>query len=125
MKLGFHRTVALVALFFICCALVIYGVLSSETPLQPYVVEHAALAPESAAGDTEPAVASMPASEQININTASAEVLQSLSGIGEVLSARIIEYREANGPFYDIGELREVKGIGDALLEKLAPYICV
>ena len=42
-----------------------------------------------------------------------------------VLAERIIEYRTEFGSFYDVGELREIKGIGDKLLRELLPYICV
>ena len=62
---------------------------------------------------------------KININTASAEVLTLLSGIGEVISQRIVEYRQANGPFESIDELINVKGIGIAKLEKIKNYIFV
>ena len=59
----------------------------------------------------------------LNINTASAAELESLPGIGPALSQRIVEDRQANGPFQSIEELDRVRGIGPALLEKLRPYI--
>lgn len=59
----------------------------------------------------------------IYINTAAAEALQSLPGIGAVMADRIIAYREANGPFTSIEQLGDVEGIGDATLEQIAPFI--
>ena len=48
----------------------------------------------------------------ININTATKEQLAELPGIGNVLAARIVEYRTANGPFSFLDELDQMKGIG-------------
>lgn len=57
--------------------------------------------------------------EQVNINTASAEVLSDmLSGVGLAKAHRIVEYREAHGPFEAAEELVEVRGIGDAILNR-------
>ena len=64
------------------------------------------------------------AEERININTASKEQLEKLPGIGSVLADRILEYRSRVGSFYDVGELREIDGIGDKVLHGLLPYIC-
>jgi len=61
--------------------------------------------------------------ENIDINSAGAEALGRLPGIGEVLSARIIAYREENGPFEDISEITEVDGIGPATFDKIKDYI--
>ena len=55
--------------------------------------------------------------EPVDINTATAEELQSLKGIGEKKAMAIIEYRQENGPFTSIEGLTEVKGIGAKLLE--------
>ena len=52
-------------------------------------------------------------SDTVNINTADSERLQSLSGIGPALAQRIIEYREQNGAFKTIDEIKNVRGIGD------------
>lgn len=57
-------------------------------------------------------------SEVININTASKEELMKLSGIGEGKAKQIIEYRN-NNPFNSIEDIKNVKGIGDSLYEKI------
>jgi competence protein ComEA len=59
----------------------------------------------------------------VNINTADEETLETLPGIGPALAGRIIAYREDNGPFIGVDDLVLVKGIGDATLEKLRPWI--
>jgi competence protein ComEA len=61
----------------------------------------------------------------ININTASATELEGLSGIGEVLAATIIEYRDQNGPFATIDDLMDVSGIGPATLEEIRDQVTV
>ena len=61
----------------------------------------------------------------ININTADATQLESLSGIGEVLSQTIIDYRETNGPFTSVDQLLDVSGIGDATLAEFRDQVTV
>lgn len=57
--------------------------------------------------------------EPVNINTASAEELaENLKGVGPKKALAIIEYREANGPFFTPEEITNVKGIGPKTLEK-------
>jgi competence protein ComEA len=56
-------------------------------------------------------------SKKININTASASELESLSGVGPSKAASIIAYREANGPFSSFDQLLEVRGIGQKTIE--------
>ena len=63
--------------------------------------------------------------ERVNINTADAETLCGLSGIGETLAERIIAYREENGPFSRIEDITKVSGIGSSTFEKLQGRICV
>lgn len=55
----------------------------------------------------------------VKLNTATVEQLDTLSGIGPALAGRIIDYREKNGGFKDINELKLVSGIGDKLFEKI------
>lgn len=55
----------------------------------------------------------------LNINTADAATLQqALNGIGQAKAQAIVAYREANGPFQSVDELLEIKGIGNALMER-------
>ncbi len=65
------------------------------------------------------------ASEKININTSSKELLMTLSKIGESKAISIIEYREKNGGFKNIEEIKNVNGIGDSLFESIKDYITV
>jgi competence protein ComEA len=61
----------------------------------------------------------------INVNTASATELETLSGIGEVLAATIIEYRTQNGPFASVEDLMDVSGIGPATLDEIRDQVTV
>ncbi len=61
----------------------------------------------------------------ININTASATELETLSGIGEVLAATIVEYRDQNGPFASVDDLMDVSGIGPATLEEIRDQVTI
>lgn len=62
-------------------------------------------------------------SSLVSINTATLEQLMTLSGIGEAKALDIINYREANGDFKTIDELRNVSGIGDSLFDKIKENI--
>jgi len=62
---------------------------------------------------------------KINLNTADKGLLMSVSGIGEKLSDRIIEFRNNQGPFNDIEELKNIKGITEAKFSKIKDYLIV
>lgn len=61
----------------------------------------------------------------LDLNTAAAEELESLPGIGEELARRIVEYREEHGPFETVEELMEVSGIGQGKLAGLEGRVTV
>jgi competence ComEA-like helix-hairpin-helix protein len=60
---------------------------------------------------------------KVNINTADSAVLVALPGIGPKLASRIVAYRNKLGGFYRVGQLLEVYGIRDTLLNTLVPYL--
>ncbi len=62
---------------------------------------------------------------KVNLNTATAEELMTLSGIGESRANAIIEYRETNGLFLAPGDIKNVSGIGDGLYEKIKDDITI
>lgn len=64
-------------------------------------------------------------SSLVNINTADAETLQTIPGIGPVTAQKIIDYRNANGYFKEIGDIRNVSGIGDKTYAKISSLITV
>lgn len=61
----------------------------------------------------------------ISINKATKEELTELPSIGEAKALKIISYREENGLFKSIEEIKNVSGIGDALFEKIKDYISI
>lgn len=64
-------------------------------------------------------------SNKININIVNTNALQSLPGIGPVLSEKIITYRNQNGSFETIDDIKEVSGIGEKKFEGIKDLICV
>ncbi len=62
---------------------------------------------------------------KININTATAEQLTMLPGIGETTAESIVAYRDKNGVFISLDDLLNVKGFGEKRLEQLKDYITV
>jgi competence protein ComEA len=63
--------------------------------------------------------------KKVNINTASAEELATLKGIGEKIAQAIVEYREANGPFKSLEDIKNVKGIGEKKFEEIKDSITI
>ena len=61
----------------------------------------------------------------VNVNTASAEELSLLPGVGPARARAIIELRQQRGGFKRVEDLLEVKGIGESSLAKLKPYLAV
>ena len=61
----------------------------------------------------------------VDLNAASLEQLESLPGVGPVLAQRILDWRTAHGHFSDVGELREVGGIGATKFAEIQPKVRV
>ena len=61
----------------------------------------------------------------VNINVATADLLQARSGVGEATARAIVEDREAHGPFSSVEDLMRVSGIGQKKFDKLKGQICV
>ena len=61
--------------------------------------------------------------ERIDVNSASAEALETLPGVGGALAARIVAWREEHGPFRELEALMEVPGIGEGKLAAMREYI--
>jgi competence ComEA-like helix-hairpin-helix protein len=68
---------------------------------------------------------SAPPAQRVDVNRASEDELRALPGIGGVLAARIVEARERDGPFASLDDLRRVRGLGRAKLEKLTAAIAL
>ena len=60
----------------------------------------------------------------ISINSATLEELQTLPGIGPAIAQRIIEYR-TNNTFQSLEQIQDVKGIGEAMFNKIKDKICL
>ncbi len=71
------------------------------------------------------AVAAAETAGKVNVNTASAEQLQLLPGVGPALASRIVDHRKQNGAFKTVEDLLLVRGIGEASLERLKPYVAI
>ena len=70
-------------------------------------------------------VGSEESNDKVNINTASKEILLTLTGIGESKAMAIIDYRNNNGLFKSIDDIKQVSGIGEALFAKIKDYITI
>ncbi|MGI6361416.1 MAG: helix-hairpin-helix domain-containing protein [Bacillota bacterium] len=80
---------------------------------------------DNAGASSDAAKHNLSENTKIDINSAGAEELQKLSGIGESMSARIIDWREDVGRFNSIEDLKNVSGIGDKIFEKIKGEIVV
>jgi competence protein ComEA len=69
------------------------------------------------------ATAATPAS--VNLNTATVHDFEALPGIGAKTAARIVEYRQKNGPFKKVEDLMNVRGVGEKSFLKLKPQLTV
>jgi competence protein ComEA len=76
-----------------------------------------------AAGAATAATRSSALDGVVNINTASSEELQLLPGVGKVRADAIVARRQEKGGFKSVDDLKEVKGIGDSMLDRMRPHV--
>ncbi|MGN0967880.1 MAG: ComEA family DNA-binding protein [Oscillospiraceae bacterium] len=92
---------------------------------EPYTVSAQTLWTEEAAARALETPQGTGSVQRVNINTAGAEELQELPGIGQVRAQAIVDDRETNGPFRYPEEITRVSGIGQGTLEEILDYITV
>jgi competence protein ComEA len=81
--------------------------------------------PSSAAVPTELTSVAAAVDPKVNINTADVKELMKLQGVGRSLAEKIVQYRDAHGPFKKAGDLRKVEGVAEGLWEKNRERIVV
>ena len=115
-------TLSVTAVFL--AAVVLFTWRNSGTEL--LVLAPASVAP-AMSQDTGPTAAVPPLwlerTQRIDLNSAAAEELALLPGIGPSLALRIIEYRETYGPFSRLEDLLDVSGIGESVLEGIYAWV--
>ena len=79
----------------------------------------------SSSGSTANGSSNVSSNGKVNINTATSEQLCTLSGIGESTAAKIIAYRQQNGSFSSVEDLKNVSGIGDKKFAAIKDSITV
>ena len=77
----------------------------------------------SAENETAPSEETSASDARINLNTATAEELMTLPGIGEVFAERIVAYREIHGRFTSLDELAEIEGLGEKRIDAIRDYL--
>lgn len=101
-----HRWRGITGMFFIAC-----------------LIASPSLAADVTRGETSTATVAI--GEKVNINTADVKTLMTLAGVGRKVAEKIVEYREAHGPFKKPEEIRKVEGIGGGLWDRNRERIVV
>lgn len=98
---------------------------SQNANVYEYTSSESVTVTESNTQSAETADDEVSVSYPLNLNTCTAQELMTISGIGEVKAAAIIEYREYLGGYTSVEQLKNIKGIGDKIYEKISPYLTV
>lgn len=101
------------------------GIILGKNPTYPCEFEETVFINEEEKKDAVYEKAKMPKSGVLNINTATAKELTALSGIGEKMSQKIVEYREEHGRFEVREDILKIPGIGEKKFEEIKENICV
>ncbi len=109
----------IMAALIVAVALVAWNDVPPLTP--PTVTYHSAVSDKTTANGVSNGGEN--SGGKISINTATAEELMQLNGVGETIAQRILTYREAHGPFEEVEELLNVQGIGEKRLAEWLPYL--
>ena len=91
----------------------------------PHVGEQQTVGDVAGSGPGEASAGTSVVSDLVNINTANAAELQTLSGVGPSMAQSIIDERTQNGPFASIDDLMRVSGIGEKKFAKIKDCICI
>ena len=91
---------------------VLWSMRSQPLPVAAAVAEHESVDPA-------------PARMQLDLNAATTDQLNLLPGIGPTLAQRIVEYRDTNGPYQNLKDLDDVKGIGPKTLAHLEEWVII
>lgn len=112
---------------FLCLllALMLYGKATGAEGHYTVAAEQSAGVSSGSAASAAASSATREAVGPVNINTASAEELSALPGIGETLAGRIVAYRTKHGAFSSTEEVQKVSGIGEKIFAEIADRITV
>jgi len=92
---------------------------------QQVVVSRRGASPALPAGSSPETSTASSAAGLINVNTADEMQLEEINGVGEVLAAAIVAYREEHGPFTAVDQLEDVSGIGPSTLEEMRDQVTI
>lgn len=106
----------LIAATVVALAVIAWGALFLIAPIWQWPSEAAAYVPLQVQAQVQGKTDS-PGGALLNVNTADAEALTALPGIGPVKAAAIVAYREENGPFATLQDLEQVEGISARMVE--------